>query len=110
MRGMKARNRRDLGTDAGVGPVVGRALRPLERRLLGVVAALVGLNAAAFAAASIGEASPFASTTEFRCPPTCGGLDGATRPVDTDNAEYTCCRGGACRVCDDCAILLKIWC
>jgi hypothetical protein len=35
---------------------------------------------------------------EAPCPPSCPG----TRPLDTDEATFTCCRGGACRVCHAC--------
>jgi len=110
MRGMKPRNRRDLGTDAGVGPVAGRVLRPVERRLLGVVAALVGINAAAYSAAAvIAPANPERKTIDvYRCPVACPG----SVRLDIDRAVYPCCRGGACRVCTICPFWKRVlgWC
>lgn len=110
MRGMKARNRRDLGTDAGDRPGRRTSAWPVERRLLGVVAALVGLNAAAHSAAAvIAPADPESKTIDvYRCPVACPG----SVRLDIDRAVYPCCRGGACRVCTICPFWKRVlgWC
>ena len=59
--------------------------------------------------AGVAGAATFNAPCPVGCPTTPGGK--TTRPIDTTEAEYTCCNtGGACVVCDDCPWYLEIWC
>jgi hypothetical protein len=52
---------------------------------------------------------PVAVIWNAPCPAACGGPT-QTRPLDTDNASYACCKGGHCVTCSACPWLLRLWC
>lgn len=58
----------------------------------------------------IASAAAGAAVVLRPCPVGCGG-NNIHFPIDTGEAEYTCCTpGGLCKVCDDCPWYLELWC
>ncbi len=82
------------------------------RRIWAAAAFLAGLNlcaAGVMASVHTTRIGPVAVIWDAPCPAECGGPDD-TRPLDTDNASYTCCKAGACRTCSACPFFLRLWC
>jgi hypothetical protein len=59
----------------------------------------------------VGVCAASASATIFNapCPQGCNSLTPHI-PLDDQEGEYTCCKGSACTVCDDCPWYLEYWC